>query len=237
MELMIQNDFGDRFSPMVVKELRQGLRSRVFVSMFLLIQGLMIFCVFLSLAAAANNASQDSANGVFWMINGVLFLVAMPCRGLNAHSGEIKGRTIELLLFTGLTPFRILIGKWKAIMAQTILVACTVLPYAVLRFFIGGVNLVADLESLGLLLVLSCVLGALAVAVSSFRSMFTKIFVFVVLLILSLIAIGGIETSDDKGGNLFLFIFVIPLGLMFLISVFSVVILRLITPSENVHHD
>jgi len=38
-----QSDFADWFSPMLVKELRQGMRSRLFVISFLLLQGALIF--------------------------------------------------------------------------------------------------------------------------------------------------------------------------------------------------
>ncbi len=36
-------DFSDRLSPMLVKELRQGLRAKTFVIVFLLLQGLLEF--------------------------------------------------------------------------------------------------------------------------------------------------------------------------------------------------
>ena len=36
MPLTLLNDFGDRFSPMLVKELRQGLRTRFFTAALLL---------------------------------------------------------------------------------------------------------------------------------------------------------------------------------------------------------
>ena len=77
---------------------------------------------------------------------GLPVLVVLPLNGLGAINGEIKANTLELIFLTRLTAFRIVVGKWLAIFVQCLLFICAVLPYLVLRYFIGGINLAAELE-------------------------------------------------------------------------------------------
>ncbi|MEI8234508.1 MAG: hypothetical protein WCH57_07445 [Verrucomicrobiota bacterium] len=158
------NDFADWFSPIIVKELRQGMRSRAFLLIFLAIQFFMIVCVIGSLG----DGSHEAAAGFFWTFIGAAILFAMPLRGLAALNGEMKGNTLELMLLTQLSAWRITAGKWLALVLQTLLLVCAVLPYVVLRYFLGGVNLVDDLVLLGLLLIGSALATALAIGFSGF---------------------------------------------------------------------
>src|SRR5271163_850828 len=128
MSEAIKKDFGDWLSPILVKEIRQGFRSRVFVSAFLLIQGLMIFCVVLGLVFAAGDFTEGSSV-FFWIIICLPLLLIMPSHGFGTIGNEIKGNTMELLFLTRLSAWRIVAGKWTAIVAQTILIVCSILPY------------------------------------------------------------------------------------------------------------
>ncbi len=53
----LKNDFADWLSPILVKELRQGLRTRVFTSTFILLQLVLTGCVFIGLLVAAMAAT------------------------------------------------------------------------------------------------------------------------------------------------------------------------------------
>ena len=68
-------------------------------------------------------------------------LLIIPISALNAIGSEIRGNTLELIFLTRLTALRIVVGKWFALFAQSLLLVCAVLPYLVLRYFMGGVNL------------------------------------------------------------------------------------------------
>ncbi|XHR26689.1 MAG: ABC transporter permease [Chthoniobacteraceae bacterium] len=160
------NDFADWLSPIVVKELRQGMRARAFMGIFLAIQFFMIVCVFVSLGSDSN--SLEGVTGLFWFLLGAALLGAMPLRGINSLHGEIKEKTLELMLLTQLSAWRITAGKWLALVLQTFLLVCSVLPYVVLRYFIGGVDLIHELIVLGWLIAGSCLLTALFVGLSPF---------------------------------------------------------------------
>ena len=169
-----QSDFADWYSPMLVKELRQGMRSRLFVISFLLLQGALIFVAAIGLSASAKQQDTSVVTGFFWTIIGVPLLLIMPMSGLNAVVNERKANTLELMFLTRLTPRRIIIGKWLAIVAQTVLLVCTVLPYSVLRYFQGGVNIGAELFTIGALLIGSVLLSGVFVGFSPHSSRLTR---------------------------------------------------------------
>jgi ABC-type transport system involved in multi-copper enzyme maturation permease subunit len=159
------NDFADFFSPILVKELRQGMRTKVFIGIFLVIQVFMIISVLVSLE---NGSDRTAVDGMFWTFIGAATLFAMPMRGLPALNSEIKGNTLELMMLTQLSAWRITAGKWMALFLQTLLVVCAVLPYVVVRYFLGGVNLVEELSLLGWMVLASALLSAVTVGLSPF---------------------------------------------------------------------
>jgi hypothetical protein len=167
-------DFADWLSPMLVKELRQGMRSRVFVAAFYLTQVLMIMSVAFNLAASLSDDMPGELgsflNGVFWFLIALPLLFLMPVRGFSALHTELKSGTLELVFLTHLSAWRIAAGKWTALMVQTLLVVCAILPYVLLRYFLGGVDILEDLQRLFFLLMTSAVLTAVTVAMSPYES-------------------------------------------------------------------
>lgn len=176
-------DFADWLSPILVKELRQGLKTRMFVSVFVLIQAVMIVIVGLQLISVSyGNISRSSTEGFdafFWSVLWIPLIIIMPARGLNAISEEIKANTLDLVQLTRMTAFRIVLGKWVALVAQTLLLVASVLPYTVLRYFFGSVDIVTDLYTVGMLLIASLVLTAGAVALSSIHVVFRIMLVLI----------------------------------------------------------
>lgn len=162
-------DFADWLSPILVKELRQGLKTRMFVSVFILLQAAMIVVVglqLLSLSQGAGRSSMDGFEAFFWALIWIPLLVVMPARGLVAVSEEMKANTLDLVQMTKLTASRIVFGKWVALVAQTLLLTAAVLPYTVLRYFFGQVDTVEDLRMIVMMLGGSVTLTAAAIALS-----------------------------------------------------------------------
>lgn len=164
----------DWLSPILIKELRQGLRARVFEGSFILLQVLMVITMIVALIAQADknmgSGSAGFSTGLFWMMVGIPTLIIMPLRGAGALRGEIEGNTLELMFLTRLSSWRIVVGKWAALFAQTCLLVCAVLPYIVLRYFLGSVELVTELRALASLLGLSGLMTGVCVALSAFPS-------------------------------------------------------------------
>ena len=175
-------DFADWLSPMLVKELRQGVRTKMFVAVFILLQVAMLLDLSLSLLVAASHLDASEGTIVFWVLVCVPVLLIVPFTGLNAIGSEVKANTLELIFLTRLTAFRIVLGKWLALFAQSLLLVCATLPYLVLRYFMGGVNIAGELLALGTALVGSALLTALTVGLSAYPTRLVR----------PLVAVGGL---------------------------------------------
>ena len=168
------SDFADWLSPMLVKELRQGMRTRLFVGSFILLQISMTLNVIVGLLVAADQRDPSFSTGIFWAIVAIPVMFILPLSGLGAVSNEMNANTLELVFLTRLSAWRIVAGKWFALVAQAVLLICAVLPYAVLRYFVGGVNVTEELITLALMLAASAVLCSVTVGISPYQTRLTR---------------------------------------------------------------
>ncbi len=152
----------DRLSPILVKELRQGIRSQLFTGSFLVVQALLfVFGLsFVSSDSLQNDPAVDSL--FFWTTLALPLLVLVPVSASQAIEREVSGRTLELLLVTRLSSYRIVLGKWASVVVQASLLLVSALPYVILRYFLGGVDVVGELLTLGGLLLGSGILAGIA---------------------------------------------------------------------------
>lgn len=161
------NDFPDWFSPIVVKELRQGLKSRSFVSIFVLIQAGMTLIFLLNVLSGDSGNGMGAIDGLFWMILWIPLILVLPLVAAQAVAVEKKQQTLELVQMTRMKSFRVMTGKWLALALQGGLWVVAILPFVVLRYFFGSVDLMQDLVVLSSL-VLGCgVLVTLALMFST----------------------------------------------------------------------
>lgn len=181
-------DFGDWLSPMIVKELRQGLRTWVFVGAFIVLQAILTMTLLISSTAG----NEEASTYLFWMLVAAILVGIVPLRGFNALAGEMKAETLDLLMLTRLGAFRIAAGKWIALVAQGGLIAVSVLPYVVLRYFGGGIDLVGELLALLLLWMLSAAVTAVAVAFSSLPSVILRGFILLGTYVMAIMAVNAI---------------------------------------------
>ncbi|MBE7493555.1 MAG: hypothetical protein HS117_01265 [Verrucomicrobiaceae bacterium] len=165
-------DFSDRLSPMVVKELRHGLRARMFTSILIGTHVLLIVLM----SGAMLGVPQEMVHGMFWGGAALAFLLFMPLRGAGALTQESQDGTLDMLILTSISSTRIVRGKWAALMGQSLLLAASLLPYMVARYQWGGVEIVSELVALLALLLGSALITAAVVAFSSQRSLILRIF-------------------------------------------------------------
>ena len=165
------DDFPAWISPMLVKELRQGVQSGAFAWTFILLQAAMfVLMTFWVLNRSTGQQSRLEVNrlfhGLFWALFGLAALIALPMRAAGSMAAERVGNTLDLLRLTHLSSTQIVVGKWLAVMAQVLLIATAVLPYLVLQYFFGGLDIVADLFSFMVVLLVAAVMtaGSLAAA-------------------------------------------------------------------------
>jgi hypothetical protein len=159
------DDFPAWLPAMLVKELRQGVQAGAFVWTFVGFQAA-LFLVF-SLLALVEGADSEPFHFFFWLAAVAAIAVLIPLRGLAGIGGERAGNALDLLQITRLSATRIVVGKWVALVAQAALVAVTLLPYLVLRYFFGGVDVLAELMWLGWIVAAAAVVAAAALALST----------------------------------------------------------------------
>lgn len=150
---------------MLVKELRQGVQSGVFFWTFLVFQAA-LFLVF-SIQVLTDADDSEGFSILFWLAAFVAVSLVVPLRGIAAISGERAGNGLDLLNLTRLSATRIVVGKWTALVAQSAIVAVTLLPYCTLRYFFGGVDVLTELQGLGWIMAAGAVVAAAAVALST----------------------------------------------------------------------
>lgn len=167
-------DFSDRVSPMLVKELRQGMRAKTFIAVFLSLQIFLAVMLFSAGAASTSDHVGSVVSGIIFTFFSIAVLVVQPLRGTGALSSEVKGNTIDMMVLTRLSAWRIVFGKWVAIVSQSALLLSTIIPYLILRYFFGGMNLVGELVFLMLVFLTSMALTAFTVGLSGCSSVIIR---------------------------------------------------------------
>ncbi|WP_224244522.1 ABC transporter permease [Hyalangium gracile] len=144
---------GDRLNPLVVKEIRQGVRTRVFWVCF----GLMLLaCVLLSLMAYADvrDGGYRPRGGryffSYFVCLGLVHFFVIPYSAYRSLAREREDETWVLLALTGLGPRRILRGKVMSYLVQAALYASAAGPFLLFSYYLNGISLPTILVVLSL---------------------------------------------------------------------------------------
>lgn len=203
-------DFPDRLSPMVVKELRQGLRTRMFGSVLLVLHVLLVLSTLVS--SVARNVDETR-----WLIDGLSVLVlcmVMPLRGFSALAEEIRANTLETLVLTRLSSARIVFGKWASLALQSLLVALSMMPYVVARYVYGGADLPGELTTLGMKWLIGIVVAAGVVCLSTQKQFWLRAVVVAMVSfapLMASISITIMGRSSGGGAGSYYYLFSTPL--------------------------
>lgn len=174
MPVPFLTDFSDRISPMLVKELRQGMRAKTFIVLFLALQIFLAVMMFSAGAASTSDQVGSVISGIIFTFFSIAVLIIQPLRGTSALASEVKGNTIDMMVLTRLSAWRIVYGKWVAIISQSALLLATIVPYLILRYFFGGMNLIAEMTGLLLIFLTSMALTAVTVGLSGCGSVIIR---------------------------------------------------------------
>lgn len=151
----------DRLSPILVKELRQGIRSKLFLGAFLVIQLLLFFYGTTVLMLDEPGADTSWEVAFFWTALILPMVTLVPAMASQGIEKEVTGNTLELLLLTRISSYRLVLGKWASVIVQTTLLVTSALPYLMLRYFLGGIDIWGELRALGILLLASALLAGI----------------------------------------------------------------------------
>lgn len=201
------NEFPDWLDPMVVKELRQGLRASWFLGPFIGIQMACLGLIWIEYRAAnggAALASEEIGHQFFW---GLVFLTlggVLPLRSLTGLSGDLAGDGTRLVLLAGISRWRIVMGKWLTQMMLAGLTAISLMPYAIVRYFFGGVEFLPNLLTLGCALGVAAAMNALLLGASGYADYWMRTLIalagalYVGVPMVALAAmVGDVSTADE----------------------------------------
>lgn len=172
---------------MVVKELRQALQQPFFLIPFILVHALALGALgleWLSIqekSGASHITELKTIEGnAFWWVAILVVSVVMPLRGFSAIREEMNGN-VHFLIITGITRWRIVMGKWKVQMQLALLTLASLFPYMLVRYFFGAFNLVTNV-----LLLITCVAltganTAVVLGTSGYQNLFPKLMLLGVL--------------------------------------------------------
>lgn len=217
------NEFPDWMSPVVVKELRQGLRSKAFIVSFCLLHGALILLFILTLIGESQRGgvispdAVNTLNSFFWMIVAVPLVFILPASALTLIGAEVSAKTMELVQLTKMSPLRIVQGKWFALAIQILLLIVTVLPYFTFRYFLGKIDLISEFLILGTLTLSSLTLSAFFL----FASTLSRIWRILILIqLLPMLLFGGIGSivALERGGFGWLMDYTAIIGISVLVS-------------------
>lgn len=158
-----RDDIPEHLSPLLVKEIRQSLRTRAFTLSFAGYHVLML-AILLTYGSFDGN-SKDSAILLFAAAFPMIFIPAV--RAGDALNSEIRGKTMEMLYLSRLDAWRIVWGKWVGSIVMIFLFFSSSLPYVVARYFISRGNFLNDLMVMTALAAAASVLSAMTLCISS----------------------------------------------------------------------
>jgi hypothetical protein len=185
----------DRLNPILVKEVRQALRGRYFTVVFWLVATIatLIGCMIL----VTEGFSPSNQAGVYFFIAmyGCLSAavhVFVPFWSFLSVGSEWEENTYDLLVLSNLRPFQIVLGKLLSAAVQLALFYSAFGPFLVFAFLLRGLDLVAAFWVLGLTVVTSLGLSALAICLSSLvRQKFARVLLMAVQAVILVWACAG----------------------------------------------
>lgn len=216
VEAPMKRDLPDRFGPMLVKEMRQNMRRGSFITPFLGVHVLAVGAVVLEFQTGAQGRFSENigmlnlemllSSGPLWLVITFVCAVIMPLGGLVLMGQELDEGNHELLLLTKLSRWKVVRGKFFSLWSLSVLTLFSLLPYVIVRYQMGGVELLRDLACTMTVLALSAVMSAGAIGASSFRGLGARIIIMLLFMGSASLA-GGVAIyasgTNGRGSGLF----------------------------------
>lgn len=162
---------GDWFNPIVVKEVRQALKSRQFVSTFLIL--LLVSWSGSIFGVSYLGESIDYGSPAVTFYAGFLFalcvatLVIVPFSTFRSIVEERAETTLELLQITALSPVQIVRGKILSAMVQVLVYYCAIAPFIAFTSLLPGFDIVHMVFSLIMLVITALCFCLIALAIGT----------------------------------------------------------------------
>jgi ABC-type transport system involved in multi-copper enzyme maturation permease subunit len=165
------DDLPDWVNPFVVKELRQGLRSRIFVTVFVVLHTgvALVLGMGLLLEQDAHLARYSFSHGLQWMIESGCVCLLLPFGGFASVAEEMKSESLELIRVAGVSSGQVVMGKWQSLLCQATLLLISVIPYHLLQYYLHQAGPIQQLVSLYVCWLVSLFFGACTIFLGTLK--------------------------------------------------------------------
>ncbi len=166
----------DRWNPILVRVVRQELRSRAFISIFVLLLTGATVAAMIVAAISRDGAAHGVGPGFFGTIAFAWVFalgVAQPLACFRAIANERNDDTWDLVELTGLRPLGVVLGLLWASLVQALLYTAALAPFMVMAYLLRGVDLLAVLFTLvvvPLIGIAACSLAVFTAALSTHKA-------------------------------------------------------------------
>jgi hypothetical protein len=185
-----QEDFSDRWNPFLVKELRQALRGKLVVPWLCWLQ-LSMGAMAVQSVLGATDSEAVSISDFFMAANCVFSLHLVPAlRHSISGDEDAKPEHLELLRMGSHSSGRIVWSKVLTSQALMMLGLISVLPYELIRYFRGFMEVGSELWMLAAFVMTGWAVSVLGVMCGSCKSAPARIFWMGVILL-------GVPLSDS----------------------------------------
>ncbi len=134
----------DRLNPIVVKELRQAVKSRVVVGVLVLMLVVLLVILGVSLVDTPGTFDDGAGSTLFIVFQSILLATCMffvPVYAGVRLAAERQGAASDLLYVTTIRPASVVWGKLLAAMVVTALVFSACAPFMVITYLLRGIDL------------------------------------------------------------------------------------------------
>ncbi|AKF07668.1 ABC transporter permease [Sandaracinus amylolyticus] len=158
-------------NPILLKELRATFRTAMFIRFLYLTAGLVALLVLTWGAVNAGERApaevgQEVFHVFFSLLSVVLSMVA-PAYAATTITGEKRSGTFESLILSGMSPSRIVWGKFLASYAAVVLCVIAASPVVGLAFLFGGISPLSVLAGFAYVLIALAPAVAFGIAISA----------------------------------------------------------------------
>jgi hypothetical protein len=137
--------WGERFNPIVVKETRQAIKSRVFPYAFIAMLAICIVVSLLLVGSYGERLYSTETGPVFfaWYLGVLLAAICLlvPMGLFRSVVSEFDGQTFEMLAITTLSPRKVVFGKLKSATVQMGAFYSAAAPFICFTYLLQGLSI------------------------------------------------------------------------------------------------
>lgn len=158
-------------NPLLMKELRQTVRSRIYVYVFMTILFICFFIMSLFLLMQQGEARSSYGVGatsflILFVPFYIVALLGVPMTAFLSQLQEMEQDCLELIQVTNLTTGQIIRGKIYAGVVKLLLFLTALIPFFAFSYLLRGISIVSILVPLGFTVLLSTLLVSIYVCFS-----------------------------------------------------------------------